>query len=54
MSFSQPQSVLALTPIYREEMFLKLKEGAQALDILLDHAGYTEMIGNERRNVAAN
>ena len=43
---------LAAVPVYREEMDLKLADGAEALEELFAAAGVTELIDPQRRNVA--
>lgn len=43
----------SLIPLYREEMDLKLNQGAEALHPLLDKAGVTELLDARRPNVCA-
>ena len=42
----------SLVPVYREEMDLKLKQGADALLERFDNAGITELVDPVRPNVA--
>jgi suppressor of fused protein SUFU len=44
---------LAAVPVYKEEMALKISEGSERLEEMLEDSGITELVDGKRSNVAA-